>query len=269
MQFALILLWLATVTACRRSEGPSQENVKNSSFVSMRTTDSGFQLPNEARKRSPSLFDDLREIQESSAHETEAAKRSRAYLLNIANQRGLSLPRLIAEELEQLFPNPADPAQLNRFPGLCNGQRDEMIELIQILPTGPLRNIAVNTYGGNWAAERDLEAIRQCYDLIPAGSNRTVLASLGSRAAYLSSNSDEALAWIESLEFPEEKRIAIDQVNSMFLQGLGNPADRPGFLKRLQNIATANGLPPPTGKRGEPLPPMKRGPLQPAEPSTK
>jgi hypothetical protein len=122
----------------------------------------------------------------------------------------------------------------------------------------------VSTYGGTWAAEHNFDAIKEAYELISPGSDRTTLASLGSRAAYLSSEPEKTLEWIKTLEFPEEKRIAINEVGSMFTQGLGTPADRTAFLSELQGIATANGLAPPSGKRGEPLPPLKRASVPPA-----
>ncbi len=203
-----------------------------------------------------SLYQKLYALGDSNPQSEEASRQVRIELLALANEEGLSLPGLIAGNIDDLMPDPSDQGQGFRIAWLCNGHRDEMIELICQLPAGPLKNQIVSMYGGNFVESNDLDAIRESYEGVPPGHSRGVLASLGSRAAYLSPEPESVLDWINSLEYPEEKRIAIDEVGSIFKQGLGKPADRGLFLKELQEIAKANGLRPPSGKLGQRLAPL-------------
>ena len=251
------LVLLASVPACRKSGEEVANGSGNEVGVHANAATPGSNSSNPSRERNRSMFEELEAIGQLEIGSDEMRQRFRDYLLGFAREQGLSLPQFIAGNLADLIPDAGDTSQMHRLAWMCHGERDEMIELIQELPASQFRTEATSRYGGSWAAQNDLDAIDECYDALSPGHDRTVLSSIGSRAAYLSPDSEKALEWIKGLEYPEEKRIAIDEVGSMFIQGLGTLDDREAFLKELQEIATANGMTPPSGKRGNPLPPLR------------
>jgi hypothetical protein len=82
------------------------------------------------------------------------------------------------------------------------------IELAKALPAGRLRELATGNLGTQLVAAGDLQGLRDVYDALPVGKDRSRTAE---RAATLTMNQlglCEALDFVVSLEMPEERYIA-------------------------------------------------------------